>query len=117
MQTALYSVTADTATMLPPCLPQVARTETSELTQHPEFLNRMFILRLGEPLASSLAPQISLHCNLFALPSADSITPGELEFTLIPISRLMLATTTFLRYGTDSRCVSALPWLDSRDTS
>lgn len=55
---------------------QVARTETSEPTKHPEFLNRVFILRLSEPLGAALAPQISLHCNLFALPSADSTAPG-----------------------------------------
>ncbi len=55
---------------------QVARTETSELSQSPEFLNRVFVLRLSEPLGHSLAPQISLHCNLFALPSVDSATPG-----------------------------------------
>jgi hypothetical protein len=61
---------------LPTQLLQVARTETAPFSKNPEFLNRVFVLRLPEPLGNSLSPQLLLHCNLFAAPSMDSTTPG-----------------------------------------
>jgi hypothetical protein len=49
--------------------PQVARTETSPMSPNPEFLNRVFVMRLPEPIGQSGAPSFQLQCNLFAAPS------------------------------------------------
>lgn len=56
---------------------QVARTETAPFSANPEFLNKVFILRLSEPLGNSLAPKLLLHVNLFAMPSIDSTSAGR----------------------------------------
>ncbi|KAG1661151.1 hypothetical protein FOA52_002526 [Chlamydomonas sp. UWO 241] len=48
---------------------QVARTETSPMSPNPEFLNRVFIMRLPEPIGQRGAPSFQLQCNLFAAPS------------------------------------------------
>eukprot|EP00197_Chlamydomonas_leiostraca_P014334 CAMPEP_0202883460 /NCGR_PEP_ID=MMETSP1391-20130828/39492_1 /ASSEMBLY_ACC=CAM_ASM_000867 /TAXON_ID=1034604 /ORGANISM="Chlamydomonas leiostraca, Strain SAG 11-49" /LENGTH=121 /DNA_ID=CAMNT_0049566487 /DNA_START=73 /DNA_END=435 /DNA_ORIENTATION=- len=57
---------------------QVARTETAPLGTNPEFLNKVFILRLAEPLGNSLTPKLLLHVNLFAMPSIDSTSAGAI---------------------------------------
>ena len=48
---------------------QIARTETCGMTNSPDFLNRVFVMRLPEPLGAMPAPQFSLQCNLFATPT------------------------------------------------
>jgi hypothetical protein len=58
---------------------QVVRTETCELSQNPEFLNRVLLLRLPEPVAPAPAPACALQCNLFAAPSMDSTAPGAIQ--------------------------------------
>lgn len=57
---------------------QVARTETCALSVNPEFLNRVFVLRLPEPLGNSPAPRVLLHVNLFATPSIDGTSAGAI---------------------------------------
>ena len=39
------------------------------MTSNPEFLNRVFVMRLPEALGSQPAPHFSLQCNLFATPT------------------------------------------------
>jgi hypothetical protein len=55
---------------------QIARTETSALSNSPEFLNRVFVMRLPEPLAVQAAPGFKLQCNLFASPAMQG-PPGR----------------------------------------
>lgn len=56
---------------------QVARTETCGMTSAPEFLNRVFVLRLPEPLGQGATRQFSLQCSLFASPTMQG-PAGEL---------------------------------------
>eukprot|EP00195_Chlamydomonas_chlamydogama_P003162 CAMPEP_0202919350 /NCGR_PEP_ID=MMETSP1392-20130828/75650_1 /ASSEMBLY_ACC=CAM_ASM_000868 /TAXON_ID=225041 /ORGANISM="Chlamydomonas chlamydogama, Strain SAG 11-48b" /LENGTH=598 /DNA_ID=CAMNT_0049612687 /DNA_START=111 /DNA_END=1904 /DNA_ORIENTATION=- len=56
---------------------QVARTETCAMSRNPEFLNRVFVMRLPEPLGNSLTPQVLLQCNLFATPTMEG-PPGPM---------------------------------------
>lgn len=39
------------------------------MTSAPEFLNRVFVLRLPEPLGQGATRQFSLQCSLFASPT------------------------------------------------
>ena len=48
---------------------QVARTETCSMTSNPEFLNRVFVMRLPEALGTQPSPHFSLQCSLFATPT------------------------------------------------
>eukprot|EP00955_Chlamydomonas_euryale_P118338 366535-Chlamydomonas_euryale.AAC.5 len=53
---------------------RVARTETCPFSASPEFLNRVFVLRLPEALSQQHAPSFQLQCNLFAAPNM--LTPS-----------------------------------------
>ena len=39
------------------------------MTTSPDFLNRVFVMRLPEPMGAQHSPQFTLQCNLFATPT------------------------------------------------
>lgn len=49
-----------------------ARTETAPLSINPEFLNKSAVLRLPQPMGSSLKPQALVNVQLWAAGSMDA---------------------------------------------
>lgn len=49
------------------------------MTTSPDFLNRVFMMRLPEPMGAQLSPQFSLQCNLFATPTMQGTAGRQKE--------------------------------------
>ncbi|KAL6748240.1 hypothetical protein V8C86DRAFT_2884688 [Haematococcus lacustris] len=98
---------------------KVARTETAGFSQHPEFTNRSFILRLSHSLGHSLSVRLLLHCALFAAtaPSMSSMCQqAALEAVsgldeLVGSGVLAVVGPALARLLRGERCTLAVPLL------